>query len=257
MNKPDYLISTPENVDLHLELAGLGNRLLAAIADHLVIFGVMVGIFLGCVFAFIAIGHNGLPTETKTVMYWYLLGGAIFGIFVVQFGYFIFFEGMWQGQTPGKRLLGIRVIEQNGQPVTWGAVWIRNLVRVLDELPGLVPGIIPMIADKNERRFGDLAAGTLVIRERLQSITAAGVQIPSNVASDLAIDAGQIKPDEYALITGFLRRRGGMSDTERRRLAFDLADYFKRKFMLESNADSPELFIEKLFTAYKQRAESQ
>jgi uncharacterized RDD family membrane protein YckC len=257
MNKPDYLISTPENVDLHLELAGLGNRLLAAVADHAAIFGVVLIILLFCVGAIFLIEHNGLATDAKNVMYWYLAGITLFTIFLVQFGYFIFFEGFWHGQTPGKRLLGIRVIEQNGQPVSWGAVWIRNLLRVVDELPGLLPGIIPMIADKNERRFGDLAAGTLVIRERLQSITASGLKVAEGATSDLSIDAGQIKPEEYNLITNFLRRRTGMSLTERQRLASDLSDYFKRKFVLETNSDSPELLLEKLFIAYKQRAENE
>jgi uncharacterized RDD family membrane protein YckC len=255
MNKPDYLISTPENVDLHLELAGLGNRIMAALIDHLLLLTMITLVVVICVGIGLGIEYSPLSSDVKTIVYWYLIGIALLLIFVLNFGYFIFFEGLWQGQTPGKRIVGIRVIEQNGQPVGWSAVWIRNLLRVIDELPGIFLGLLPMMVDKSERRFGDLAAGTLVIRERLQGLSTTGLRIADNAVADLPVDTGQITPDEYNIEVSFLRRRDMMTKGDRQKLAAKIAQHFKTKLGLETNTDAPEVFIEKLFIAYKQRAE--
>jgi uncharacterized RDD family membrane protein YckC len=255
MNKPDYLISTPENVDLHLELAGLGNRILAALIDHLLLATMIILVVSVAVGIGFSVENSPLSSDVKTIIYWYLIGICLLLLFVVNFGYFIFFEGMWQGQTPGKRIAAIRVIEQNGQPVGWSSVWIRNLLRVVDELPGLYIGLLPMMADKNERRFGDFAAGTLVIRERLSALSASGLRIAENASVDIVVDTGQITPDEYNIVVGFLRRRDLMTPVDRQRLAANIARHFKEKLLLQENPDAPELFIEKLFIAYKQRAE--
>jgi uncharacterized RDD family membrane protein YckC len=176
MQSPDYSISTPENVDLHLELAGIGNRVLATLIDTLIAWTVIITIGL----AFILVGfildqtkvlslpHNTLLMVTAMI--------AIFVAFVINFGYNIFFEGIWQGQTPGKKVARIRVIETNGQPVGWSGVCIRNLVRVLDTGLLLI-GLLVMLIDRNERRIGDLAAGTLVIRERTTDLATSDIKL--------------------------------------------------------------------------------
>jgi hypothetical protein len=175
---------------------------------------------------------------------------------VINFGYFIFFEGTWQGQTPGKRIAQIRVIEANGQPVGWSSVFIRNLLRIVDEMPGIYLGILPMMIDKNERRFGDLAAGTLVIRERLQSLSTTTLQIVGGNEAELLFDTGQISPDDYALLVTYLKRRENISPSQRTELAAELSGYFRNKLDIgPSEGDSDETFIEKLYIAYNKRAE--
>ncbi len=255
MNKPDYLISTPENVDLHLELAGLGNRIMAALVDRSLIGAVTLVVVAACIGGAIAVDNSPLPADTKTLIYYYLVGIGLLLIFVINAGYFIFFEGTWRGQTPGKRVAQIRVIEANGQPVGWSSVFIRNLLRIVDELPGIYLGIIPMMIDKNERRFGDLAAGTLVIRERLQSISTGNLQITSDSTVEPLVDTGQISPDEYGLLVNFLKRREILTTTKRQQLAADLADHFLQKLGMINQADSPEVFVEKLYIAYNKRAD--
>ncbi|HEY9867770.1 MAG TPA: RDD family protein, partial [Candidatus Obscuribacterales bacterium] len=165
MSQPDYLISTPENVDLHLELAGIGNRILACVVDTLISMALNFVIILGCLLVAFAMDSFPLPQQAKTVALYYVLGAGVLTILVVSFGYHIFFEGFWHGQTPGKRLAHIRVIEQNGQAVSWTSVIIRNLIRIVDTWIFLI-GLVVVLIDRNERRLGDLAAGTLVIRER-------------------------------------------------------------------------------------------
>lgn len=255
MNKPDYLISTPENVDLHLELAGLGNRIMAALVDRAIMTGITLVIVAVTVGVGFALDNSPLPTDTKTISYYYLIGITVLLVFAVNFGYFILFEGLWKGQTPGKKLAQIRVIEANGQPVGWSSVFIRNLLRIVDELPLVFLGILPMIIDKNERRFGDLAAGTLVIRERLQSLSTSGLRIVSNPGVEPLVDTGQISPDEYGLLVSFLKRRESVAVSQRQDLAASIAQYFRDKLAMHSDSDSPELFIEKLYIAYNKRAE--
>jgi uncharacterized RDD family membrane protein YckC len=256
MNNPDYLISTPENVDLHLELAGLGNRIMAGLVDRVLIGAMTLLIVAVCVGAAIAIEGSPMPTDTKTQTYYYLIGIGLLIVFIINFGYFIFFEGTWQGQTPGKRIAQIRVIEANGQPVGWSSVFIRNLLRIVDELPGIYLGILPMLIDKNERRFGDLAAGTLVIRERLQSLSTTALQIVGGADAELLFDTGQISPDDYALLVTYLKRRENISPIERKALASELASHFRGKLDVpRAEGESEETFIEKLYIAYNKRAE--
>lgn len=255
MNNPDYLISTPENVDLHLELAGMGNRVIAASVDAMVI------IAANCIIVAIIIGAGALtemahyPTEVKNSIYFWGICVASLLMFFIIFGYFVFFEGTWKGQTPGKRLTGIRVIEANGQPIGWTAVFIRNLMRLVDCLPGMYAGILPMLFDKSERRFGDMAAGTIVIRERLQSFTSELQILDNNAASDIIIDTGQISPEAYHLLVGFLKRRKLMVVSDRERLSADMAKYFQTNMGILNDSDNSERFIEKLFIAYRKRAD--
>lgn len=253
MDRPDYLISTPENVDLHLELAGLGNRIIAALVDSLAIGAIDCLVLTVLVILAMAVEASGGSTEVKNAVYFWSICISIFVMFIVSFGYFAIFEGIWQGQTPGKKVAGIRVIDNTGQPVGWGAVLIRNFVRMFDGISYI--GILPMILDKNERRFGDLCAGTIVIRERLQSLGSSELKILGNPANETVMDTGQISPDEYNLIVSFLKRREQMGRMERDRLASEIARHFRESLSVFDVSDQPERFIEKVFIAYKRRAE--
>jgi uncharacterized RDD family membrane protein YckC len=256
MQSPDYSISTPENVDLHLELAGIGNRVLATMVDTLISWTVIICIGL----TFILVGfildqtrvlplpHNALLMVTAMI--------AIFVAFVINFGYNIFFEGIWQGQTPGKKVARIRVIEANGQPVGWSAVCIRNFIRVLDTGLLLI-GLLVMLIDRNERRLGDLAAGTLVIRERATDLATSDIKLITGAQADSLLDIGRITPEEYDLLARFLKRRLTLSPTHRPVVAKRLESYFREKLAEtpggEGKADEPETFLEKVFLSYQAR----
>ncbi|MDQ5934972.1 MAG: hypothetical protein QG574_2278, partial [Cyanobacteriota bacterium erpe_2018_sw_21hr_WHONDRS-SW48-000092_B_bin.40] len=131
MQQPDYSISTPENVDLHLEIAGLGNRLLAQLVDSLInLLTAFIVIIIALITGYL-ISVSPLDAQSKNIWYGVLAMISIFIIFIQLNCYFIVFEAIWQGQTPGKKVAEIRVIEANGQPIGWAGAIIRNLIRMV------------------------------------------------------------------------------------------------------------------------------
>jgi uncharacterized RDD family membrane protein YckC len=140
------------------EVVGLGSRFIAAIIDTLIIVALQAIVYLSLLLVLLIVGDSLAGSQWLTAV-------IILLAFLFLWGYYIYFETSWNGQTPGKRWAGIRVIRQNGMPVTLGEVVIRNLIRFIDFLPILYGvGIVTMFADGRSRRLGDLAAGTLVVR---------------------------------------------------------------------------------------------
>jgi uncharacterized RDD family membrane protein YckC len=145
-----HAVQTPEGVDLSLRVAGPVPRALAWGVD------LVLQIFGGGAAASVLVS---------------LLGGSGFGVglalialFLVSWFYPVAFEVLAHGQTPGKRFLGLRVVQENGTPVGWSASVLRNFLLVADFLPLLyLAGLTSMCLDPSFRRLGDLAAGTLVV----------------------------------------------------------------------------------------------
>lgn len=253
MQQPNYSISTPENVDLHLELAGIGNRVLAALIDTIITYAIVA--IIGLIFwgTVTVLGMLDIAEQERALITGAIGMVAILLVFIITFGYFIFFEGLWHGQTPGKKLVSIRVIEANGQPVGWGGVVLRNLIRTLDTGLAFV-GLIPMILDRNEKRLGDYAAGTIVVRERKTNMLSDDLVL-AETYDTTSIDAGRITPQEYALLVSFLKRRPSLTKSQRPLIAANLANYMHQKLDDTSNEPS-EKFLERVYSAYKHRAES-
>jgi uncharacterized RDD family membrane protein YckC len=255
MNNPDYSISTPENVDLHLELAGLGNRVYACLIDTLITYALCAGIWV-IVWA-ISVGLGmALKGQASAVAVGITVLVGLLASFFIMFGYYIVFEGFWAGQTPGKKLAQIRVIDSTGQPVTWFGVWGRNLMRIID-MGLMFIGLIVMIVDKNERRLGDFAAGTLVIRERLPNLTTSDIKVsPGAKESMEAIDIGRVTPQEYDLLISFLKRREKMARSQRPLVAKELEKHFRTTLGSDTiSSDNSELYLERIYAAYQSRAE--
>ncbi|HEY9678193.1 MAG TPA: RDD family protein [Drouetiella sp.] len=253
MQQPNYSISTPENVDLHLELAGIGNRVLAALIDTGITYGVLLIVGAIAWGSITYLNTTDIGDGERSIAIGAISMVCIFIAFIVMFGYFIFFEGTWHGQTPGKRLVSIRVIEANGQPVGWGGVVLRNLIRTLDTGLAFI-GLIPMVIDKNEKRFGDYAAGTIVVRERKPELLTQELTLSTKYDTD-GIDVGRLNPQEYALVVGFLRRREKLNSANRVQVAEELSAYLKDKLGDTSN-EPAENFVERVYSAYQARAES-
>ena len=156
-------IHTPENVAFGYQVAGIGSRFLAALVDTAFIVILQIVVF---VTFFVILNNTGNFGSSSSFESWMiaLLGIISFGFF---WGYYIFFEMLWNGQSPGKRWTGLRVIRTNGTPITLSESLIRNLARLVDLLPAAYGiGIITMFIDKQSRRLGDLAAGTLVVYDK-------------------------------------------------------------------------------------------
>jgi uncharacterized RDD family membrane protein YckC len=228
-NVDQYTLETPENIEVRFDIGGLGTRFCAIVLDYVPI--VLLSIALTVLAYFLFSAWLQGPTGAMR------LAMLFFSILItVMFGYFLVFEWLMRGQTPGKRLIKIRVIRDDGTPVTVHEVFVRNLVRLIDFLPGFyVVGVIFMFPSRLSRRLGDLAAGTIVIKEEQLNYSAwtdnsrfVGMQPLERINVELTAE-------ERRLIGGFLQRRGELLPYAREalaeRLAFTLYEKYRGEFM--------------------------
>jgi uncharacterized RDD family membrane protein YckC len=167
----EYAVDTPENVTFAQEVAGIGNRFIAALIDSGVIFAALVLLNLIIVVGLGALGSMDSVSAVEDAPADWIEGFilALYALinFLIFWGYYVLFEYLWNGQTPGKRLVHIRVVRMDGNPAGIVEVMVRNLVRIVDFLPsGYGLGMLVMFFNRQARRLGDFAAGTLVIKER-------------------------------------------------------------------------------------------
>lgn len=218
-------VRTPESIAFSYELAGLGSRFLALMVDMAIQFAVLAAIFGALAF----IGSHTPPTKTPAPD---RLGDSIATaivvatIFVVFFGYFIAFEAFWSGLTPGKKLLGIRVVRDGGYPIDAAGSFIRNVIRVGEAILGFyaLSAVVTLISAEN-KRLGDLAAGTIVVRdERAPSLTAIMAHAEGEQRR-----AAMLTDEEHALIARFMARRKGMAPHYRRQLAAQIAERIRSR----------------------------
>jgi uncharacterized RDD family membrane protein YckC len=166
MDDEQLTISTPEQVAFHYEIAGIGSRFLASLLDHLIISVAMLLIYC----AAIALLPAMLATDNGEAGLYLIVAVLVVVVFILFWGYFAIFEAVWNGQTPGKRAGRLRVIRRTGQPIGASEAMVRNLIRIVDFMPGFYGvGLISMFIDKEARRLGDFAAGTIIIREGEQT----------------------------------------------------------------------------------------
>ena len=243
-------IATPEGVNVDLTLAGIGSRFIAALIDT----SIKIAVFLGF-FVFLFGGTSLLGGGEVSAF-----GAAAFYIvsFFIWFGYDVLFETLMSGRTPGKHLTGLRVVRIGGRPVGFVASSIRNMVRIVDFLPSLyLVGMIAVISTRMNQRLGDLAAGTVVVRE--QPVTVAPPLQPPPVPPTHATpeletwDVSSITADELATIRRFLERRGELTPHARMHLAQELAGRLQPK-VVGAPPMAPEAFLEYLSVAKARRA---
>ena len=237
-------IATPEGVDLELTLAGVGSRFSAALIDFLI----QVALLTALGVAFLIGGDFGG---------W---GDAAFALlaFLLFAGYDVLFEVLASGRTPGKRLNGIRVVRVDGSPVRFLTSAVRNVLRLVDILFFYLVGIVSILVTRRNQRIGDLAAGTLVVRERLAEMTkdpyAAASAPPRPDGEWQSWDVGGVTAEELSAARAFLARRYELTPEARRLLADELADGFRRKVPgLEEDVPSESLLLG-LVAAKEQRS---
>ena len=241
-------IATPEGVELELTLAGLGSRLAAALLDTLIKYGVMLAVLL-----FFG-GLSALSESTSEAQDIFLLPLIILTFFVLMFGYDIFFEAFASGRTPGKAALGIRVVREGGRPCGFLAATIRNLVRVVDFLPAsYLVGMISVLVTAKNQRVGDLAAGTIVVRDRKmpKNPPPVGATVPPS-PQVAGWDVSAITSDELTAVRSFLARRFELDPEARYRLGWELAARLRPK-VGGADPSHPELFLEQLAAAKSAR----
>ncbi|HSP09279.1 MAG TPA: RDD family protein [Candidatus Dormibacteraeota bacterium] len=150
----DLVVATPERVSFDYQVAGLGTRAIAQLLDLLIVGGILTAVYL------VALAAELASADTIAALI------AVIGSFVVIFGYFWVSESLWSGQTIGKKVFRLRVVGDRGEPLTFMQAGIRNVVRIVDFLPyayGI--GLVVLFANGRGKRLGDLAAGTVVVKD--------------------------------------------------------------------------------------------
>lgn len=160
-------IETPEQVLLRFPVAGLGSRFLALLTDSVIQYLSVTVVFLLLVLVFSGAKRTAVGAISDRAGMWIVAGIGLV-LFLLYWGYYSLFEAYWNGQTPGKKLLKIRVVKDTGRQVTLFESMARNIMRVVDAMPGMyMVGVITMLCNKEHRRLGDLVAGTIVVHERV------------------------------------------------------------------------------------------
>ncbi len=263
------IIETPERVPLHFALASIGNRFLAVAIDHFIQYLAIVLISLA-VLSFAGMTGSLFGGEFFQEMPKWTIAILIIVVFALFAGYFVFFEWLWNGQTPGKRLMKLRVIREDGRPITLWEALARNLLRIFDAVPGFVLpiysiGLITIFMNSRDQRIGDMFAGTVVVRERTDEAPTFAETF-SNRISDLAFHRVQKRTDfkanlatltesEIEVVESFLRRRWDLTDRQRLWMAWRVA--LPLMYKLKPNYDlqtfTYEGFLEELVHRFHSR----
>ena len=229
-------IATPEGVELELVLAGVGSRFAASLLD--------VVVQLGAIFALAVVlgplGNNG-----------FVLAAYLVAIFLILFAYDIALETWNRGRSIGKLAAGLRVVRAGGEPEGFLTAAVRNFLRIVDFLPAFyVVGVISILVTSRNQRLGDLAAGTLVVRERRRAVTPSATYLPPpGGAPFLEWDVSGVSVDDVATLRQFLERRVSLSPGARAHLATDLAARVRPKVVGAPDGWHPESFLEAVVAA--------
>lgn len=236
------IIETPERVPLAFALASIGNRFLAAMIDHFIQY-LTIFVVLWAVLSFSGAFDNfksssGSAASVLSELPKWTIAILTIVLFLLFIGYFIVFEWLWNGQTPGKRLMKLRVIREDGRPITLWEALARNFLRIFDTFPGFVIpvyslGLIAVFISRRDQRFGDIFAGTVVVRER-ETEAPTFAETFANPVSDAAFCRVQKKTDfkgnvtllstrEMEVVETFLRRRWDLSERQRVWMAWRIA----------------------------------
>ena len=191
----DLVVATPERVSFDYQVAGLGTRAIAQILDLLILTGVLIAVSL------LAFGAGAATNSGTAAVLVIVIGG-----FIAVFGYFWISEALWSGQTIGKKVFRLRAVGDRGEPLTFMQAGIRNVVRIVDFLPyGYGVGMVVLFANGKGKRLGDLAAGTIVVKDsdhvRLwqlgggrQTVDPAGGQFPPGSPPGIVYQQSAVPP---------------------------------------------------------------
>jgi uncharacterized RDD family membrane protein YckC len=230
-------LDTPEGVQLELTLAGVGSRFAAALIDLLIQGAILFALVLVLVY--------GVGIDTAD-------GGFAVAIFIVSsfilfMGYDVSFEVLNSGRTPGKQLNGVRVVRESGAPVNFSSSAVRNVLRLIDILPAwYLVGVTSILITRRNQRLGDLAGGTLVVRDRRVLPPELHVAPPAEVP---AWDTSAISTEELDTVVSFLTRRYQLDHSARVQLARELAARLRPKVGGSVAAGGDEIFLERLVAA--------
>lgn len=234
------LVETPESIAFSYELAGLGSRFLAVTLDLVIQVVLTIAIFLGLAWA----GSRTPPARHEADLATSVVTAIIVGIiFLIYFAYFVLFEALWNGQTPGKKALGIRVLRDGGYPVDLTSSLVRNLIRVGEVAIGYYAlSAVSTLMSPENKRLGDYAAGTIVVRD-LPPLQA----VRFDPLRRSALDG--FSGDERRLIEEYARRRASLEPAVRREMAQRIAAMARERLGAEWTSLSDDDVLVRLTTS--------
>jgi len=255
------IIETPERVPLHFALASIGNRFLACAIDHtiqVIVLAVLSGGFL------ILADYSSLEGRFNNAPKW-IIAVLIIIVFLLFSTYFAFFEWIWSGQTPGKRWMKLRVIREDGRPVTFWEASVRNLLRSFDIMPWpfYSIGLISVFSSSRDQRVGDMIAGTVVVREREAEAPPFAKVFAAPISDDalrrtfppvpFSADLNNLSESEIAVVETFLRRRWDLTEAPRQWMAWRVAMpiLYKLRPAYDRTTFTYEGFLEELLHRYR------
>jgi uncharacterized RDD family membrane protein YckC len=253
-------VITPEGVRLELAIAGIGSRFAARLFDSLIQMAFIIALYISVIAAagglFAVSGSSDAVGAGAMVLF----GVVLILVFIVTFLYDLIFELAMGGQTPGKRAVGLRVVDATGAPARPTSILVRNLVRIVDFLPAYyIVGFVTMLATQKTQRLGDLAAHTIVIRERKgndaqlsQSISSLALTAPRHIVENWDVSA--VSADELLLCRQFLARRFSVPPNIRYSLSVDVANRVAPKVSGLPPTCHPEMVIEGIVLAKEMRS---
>jgi uncharacterized RDD family membrane protein YckC len=207
-------VETADHVILRYDLAGGGNRGFAALVD----FGLATLIFVA---AFV--GFTSLIDLQRAFIP--LAGLVVLVTFALAWSYFVLLEWIWNGQTIGKRVFGLRVIADDGAPAGFTAVLVRNLVRVVDFLPGFYGvGLLAIVVSSRSQRLGDLAAGTFVVRAPRPELDYFSLRTATPLGAGAQVEMRVLPGEAQRLVREFVAREAKLAPDHRARVAKQLAE---------------------------------
>jgi uncharacterized RDD family membrane protein YckC len=247
----ELVIETPERVELHFVLANVGNRFLAAAIDHFIqtLAIILVFVIAGAFSDWRLFSGMGVWAAALTVL----------AVFAIYWGYFVAFETLWSGQTPGKRIMRLRVVREDGRPVRFFEVFVRNLLRIaidFQPLPSYAIGVVSIIFSARSKRVGDFVAGTVVVKERATEAPSLDEvmkiseieqgRLERAAPAPFAADTRRLSEQEIRAVQTFLKRRFELTETNRAALAMRIAQAISTKLSIASPDVPPEALLEEV-----------
>jgi uncharacterized RDD family membrane protein YckC len=245
-----HTVETPEQTNIEFTVAGVGSRFLALLIDTLI----QTAVLIVGMMAFALLGVLGVAAKIPLAESW-ILAGVVTGGFLLFYGYFIFFEIFWSGQTPGKRRIGLRVIKETGRRLSPIETVARNLLRIVDQMPGVYAvGILVALSNKQNKRLGDFVAGSLVVREAFPAEIKRSWSAPAATPLPHApLGADRLSDEELILIESFLHRRDQLDYATRTRMAAEIFSRIEGKLTVSADERlNAETLLEA--AAYQRRA---
>ncbi len=231
-------VETPELVVITYSIAGVGSRVLAGLTDLLISAALMLALTIAM--GALVSTNPALTAFGSSAGNWGL-AILVLAQFTILWGYYVLFEGLMDGQTPGKRAHRLRVVREGGYSVTFGVSAVRNLMRIVDMQPGFfyLVGIASVLFTKHGRRLGDLVAGTIVVREDVRA--GAAIETGGRDRPGAAPLQTSLSEDEFRVLDRFVERWGTLEPRRRAALAEQLATRFAAALPEDGRPAGPRL----------------